>query len=418
MRRTLPRGLRACSVPAMDLDLVGRRAAVMASSDGIGKAIACALAREGVHVMMSGRDADKLAGAVEEAKAAAGHGRAGRRRERRPRHGRRPRRRSSRRRRGLRRPRHPRSPTRAGRPPARCSPSTTRPGSAPSSRCCCRSPAAPAPRCRTSRPPSRGASSRSPRPRSRPRCPRSASPTSSGPGIHGLVKTLAEELGPKGITVNLIAPGKIDTARVRWLDDTRAERSGSTARRGARGLRARRPARPLRRADRAGRGRSLPLLQGRALRLGHGHARRRRPRAGALSAGRAARPRPAADRRAAHDVVGARGADRARVGGLRAQRRSARARPDRPGRVRAGAALRAARRARRRPPRPAPRDGLRPRRDRARDGGHRASTPPRATPACGRSMRSRSSSASASRTPRRPTARCSRPPSRPRSCRA
>ena len=46
----------------------------MASSDGLGKAIACALAREGVHVMMSGRDADKLAGAVEEAKAAAGHG--------------------------------------------------------------------------------------------------------------------------------------------------------------------------------------------------------------------------------------------------------------------------------------------------------------------------------------------------------
>ena len=49
------------------------------------------------------------------------------------------------------------------------------------------------------------------------------------PGIHGLVKTLAEELGPKGITVNLIAPGKIDTARVRWLDGARAERSGSTA---------------------------------------------------------------------------------------------------------------------------------------------------------------------------------------------
>ena len=45
-------------------------------------------------------------------------------------------------------------------------------------------------------------------------------------GIDGLVKTLAEELGPKGITVNLIAPGKIDTARVRWLDDMRAERTG------------------------------------------------------------------------------------------------------------------------------------------------------------------------------------------------
>ena len=80
MRRTLPRGLRACSVPAMDLDLVGRRAAVMASSDGIGKAIACALAREGVHVMMCGRDEDKLAGAVEEARALAGHGARGRRR--------------------------------------------------------------------------------------------------------------------------------------------------------------------------------------------------------------------------------------------------------------------------------------------------------------------------------------------------
>ena len=90
MRRTLPRALRACSVPAMDLDLVGRRAALMASSDGIGKAIACALAREGVHVMMSGRDADKLAAAVEEAKAAARRGRAGRRRERRPRHRARP----------------------------------------------------------------------------------------------------------------------------------------------------------------------------------------------------------------------------------------------------------------------------------------------------------------------------------------
>jgi len=58
----------------MDLDLVGRRAAVMASSDGIGKAIACALAREGVHVMMCGRHEEKLAGAAEEARALAGHG--------------------------------------------------------------------------------------------------------------------------------------------------------------------------------------------------------------------------------------------------------------------------------------------------------------------------------------------------------
>jgi 3-oxoacyl-[acyl-carrier protein] reductase len=49
------------------------------------------------------------------------------------------------------------------------------------------------------------------------------------PGIHGLVKTLADELGPNGVTVNLIAPGKIDTERVRWLDGVRAERSGQSA---------------------------------------------------------------------------------------------------------------------------------------------------------------------------------------------
>lgn len=35
------------------------------------------------------------------------------------------------------------------------------------------------------------------------------------PGIVGWSKTLARELGPKGITVNCIAPGRIDTARIR-----------------------------------------------------------------------------------------------------------------------------------------------------------------------------------------------------------
>ena len=191
------------------------------------------------------------------------------------------------------------------------------------------------------------------------------------PGIHGLVKTLAEELGPKGITVNLIAPGKIDTGRVRWLDDTRAERTGSTGAEVRAASERDIPLGPLRRARRARRGRGLPLLEGRALRLGHGHAGRRRPRARALARLRATRTRPAAHRGALHDLVGARGADRTRVGGLPAQRRSAGARPDRPRRVRAGAALRAARRARRRPSRPALRDDLRPRPDRAGDRDHR-----------------------------------------------
>jgi 3-oxoacyl-[acyl-carrier protein] reductase len=39
------------------------------------------------------------------------------------------------------------------------------------------------------------------------------------PGIVGWAKTLSHELGPDGITVNTIAPGKIDTPRVRELWD-------------------------------------------------------------------------------------------------------------------------------------------------------------------------------------------------------
>ena len=40
------------------------------------------------------------------------------------------------------------------------------------------------------------------------------------PGVVGWAKTLSRELGPSGITVNSIAPGRIDTARIRevWPD--------------------------------------------------------------------------------------------------------------------------------------------------------------------------------------------------------
>ncbi|MFO7572045.1 MAG: SDR family oxidoreductase [Gaiellaceae bacterium] len=40
------------------------------------------------------------------------------------------------------------------------------------------------------------------------------------PGVIGWAKTLSRELGPKGITVNSIAPGRIDTDRIRevWPD--------------------------------------------------------------------------------------------------------------------------------------------------------------------------------------------------------
>src|SRR5207237_1682148 len=37
------------------------------------------------------------------------------------------------------------------------------------------------------------------------------------PGVVGWMKTLAREVAPKGITVNTIAPGQIDTERLRSL---------------------------------------------------------------------------------------------------------------------------------------------------------------------------------------------------------
>ena len=37
------------------------------------------------------------------------------------------------------------------------------------------------------------------------------------PSIHGFLKTLADEVGPKGITVNCVAPGRIATARLEQL---------------------------------------------------------------------------------------------------------------------------------------------------------------------------------------------------------
>jgi 3-oxoacyl-[acyl-carrier protein] reductase len=37
------------------------------------------------------------------------------------------------------------------------------------------------------------------------------------PGVVGYMKSLANELGPKGVTVNSVAPGRIATARLREL---------------------------------------------------------------------------------------------------------------------------------------------------------------------------------------------------------
>jgi 3-oxoacyl-[acyl-carrier protein] reductase len=56
----------------MDLGLRGRTAIVCASSRGLGKACAQALAAEGVAVVVNGRDADRLAATAEEIRAATG----------------------------------------------------------------------------------------------------------------------------------------------------------------------------------------------------------------------------------------------------------------------------------------------------------------------------------------------------------
>ncbi len=45
-------------------------------------------------------------------------------------------------------------------------------------------------------------------------------------GVYGLVKTLAKELGPSNILLNVVAPGRIQTERIEELDSAMATRRG------------------------------------------------------------------------------------------------------------------------------------------------------------------------------------------------
>ena len=95
------------------------------------------------------------------------------------------------------------------------------------------------------------------------------------PGVVGWLKTLARELGPDGITVNTIAPGRIDTERLRALYGG----DGPPPRR--RRAHSRPPPRDARRDRRDG---VLPRLGAGRLRQRHGRAGRRRPPERALLA--------------------------------------------------------------------------------------------------------------------------------------
>ncbi len=45
-------------------------------------------------------------------------------------------------------------------------------------------------------------------------------------GVYGLIKTLAKELGPSNILLNVVAPGRIQTERIEELDQATASRRG------------------------------------------------------------------------------------------------------------------------------------------------------------------------------------------------
>ncbi len=54
------------------------------------------------------------------------------------------------------------------------------------------------------------------------------------PGLAMVAKNLADELGPRGIRVNGLLPGRVETDRVRWLDEQTGDAGGGPGRDGHR----------------------------------------------------------------------------------------------------------------------------------------------------------------------------------------
>jgi 3-oxoacyl-[acyl-carrier protein] reductase len=50
------------------------------------------------------------------------------------------------------------------------------------------------------------------------------------PGLAMVAKTLADELGPAGVRVNGLLPGRVETDRVRWLDEQTGDAQAAHAR--------------------------------------------------------------------------------------------------------------------------------------------------------------------------------------------
>jgi 3-oxoacyl-[acyl-carrier protein] reductase len=54
------------------------------------------------------------------------------------------------------------------------------------------------------------------------------------PGLAMVAKNLADELGPRGVRVNGLMPGRVETDRVRWLDEQTGDAEAARARQSGR----------------------------------------------------------------------------------------------------------------------------------------------------------------------------------------